>query len=483
MGEKKSVVIVGGGVAGLSAGICALLAGYDCTILEKNKFVGGCLSGWDRQNYHIDNCMHWLTGTRKDTSLYRLWEKLGVLSEEVPLRQGECFFAVEGEGRRLSFLKDTEKTKRDMLALSPADTAEIEKFFAALTCMMERIPEQNGSFLRDMRTLGSLPALLPYVGLSLGALSNRFHHPLLRSALVDYIGAEFSVFALLFAYASFATGNGAIPAGGSLAMANRMAARFRALGGRLLTGKAATRIRVHGKKADAVITEGGDLYTADGIICACDPTVTYGRLLSYRMPEKCAAQYKKGLTYSAVQTAFSCDWEKPLFEGTLIFDAEPFFLAGKQRDKLAVREYSYEPEFAPVGKTVLQTLTFLRENEVKAFLAGFHSKEEYRQEKMRIGEVIGDRIARRFPSLKGSLRLLDVWTPLTYYRYFEAWDGAFLSFAMTPKEMFYRMPARVAPFSNLFLASQWQGSPGGIPTAARYGEKAVKELSRAVPVY
>lgn len=485
MGKKKNVVIVGGGVSGLSAGICARLAGYNCTILEKNRFVGGCLSGWDRQGCHIDNCMHWLTGTRRDTSLYRLWEKLGALSKEVPLRQGDCFFAVESDGQRLSFLRDTARTKRNMLALSPRDAAETERFFVALSFITDRIPEKKGSaaLSRDLHTLSAAPVLLPYAGLSLGALANRFHHPLIRSALTDYIGAEFSVFALLFAYGTFAVGNGAIPAGGSLAMANRMAARFTSLGGRLFTGKAAAKIRARGKKADAVITEDGEVFLADGIICACDPSVTFGRLLSFRLPEKLQENYRKGLTYSAVQTAFSCDWETPLFEGTLVFRTKPFSLAGKERDRLAVREYSYEPAFAPAGKTVLQTLTFLRENEVKEFVSGFRDKEEYRQEKMRIGAAVGDRLAERFPALAGSLRLLDVWTPLTYYRYFGAWDGAFLSFAMTPKEMFYRMPARVSPFSNLFLATQWQGSPGGIPTAARYGERAVKELSRFVPVY
>ena len=59
----KKVAIIGGGVAGLSAGIYGQMKGYQCTVIEKNHIAGGNLTGWERRGYRIDNCMHWLTGT------------------------------------------------------------------------------------------------------------------------------------------------------------------------------------------------------------------------------------------------------------------------------------------------------------------------------------------------------------------------------------------------------------------------------------
>ena len=38
---KEKVVIIGGGIAGLSAGVYALLAGFDAVIYEKNAIPGG----------------------------------------------------------------------------------------------------------------------------------------------------------------------------------------------------------------------------------------------------------------------------------------------------------------------------------------------------------------------------------------------------------------------------------------------------------
>ena len=48
----KRVVIIGGGIAGLSAGIYALKAGYETTIYEKNAIPGGECIGWNRKGYH-----------------------------------------------------------------------------------------------------------------------------------------------------------------------------------------------------------------------------------------------------------------------------------------------------------------------------------------------------------------------------------------------------------------------------------------------
>ena len=63
----KTVLIIGGGVSGLSAGIYARYHGYNAVICERHKLAGGNLTGWTREGYHIDNCIHWLTGTSPNT--------------------------------------------------------------------------------------------------------------------------------------------------------------------------------------------------------------------------------------------------------------------------------------------------------------------------------------------------------------------------------------------------------------------------------
>ena len=51
----KRIVVIGGGVSGMSAGIYARINGFDTVICEKHSTVGGNLCGWTRDGYHIDN--------------------------------------------------------------------------------------------------------------------------------------------------------------------------------------------------------------------------------------------------------------------------------------------------------------------------------------------------------------------------------------------------------------------------------------------
>ena len=60
----KRILIIGGGISGLTAGIFAQKLGFESIIFEKHSILGGKCTGWDRGHYHIDGCIHWLTGTK-----------------------------------------------------------------------------------------------------------------------------------------------------------------------------------------------------------------------------------------------------------------------------------------------------------------------------------------------------------------------------------------------------------------------------------
>ena len=57
----KKIVIIGGGIAGMTAGVLLQKEGFTTEIYEKNVLPGGQCTGWKREGYFIDNCIHWLT--------------------------------------------------------------------------------------------------------------------------------------------------------------------------------------------------------------------------------------------------------------------------------------------------------------------------------------------------------------------------------------------------------------------------------------
>ena len=121
------IVIIGGGVAGLSAGIYAQRQGHQAIVCEQHTTAGGNLTGWQRGDYHIDNCIHWLTGTNPATDTYKLWVELGVLGGDVEIYQGESLYTCEYDGQQLSLWKDLDRLRRELLKISPEDEEETEE--------------------------------------------------------------------------------------------------------------------------------------------------------------------------------------------------------------------------------------------------------------------------------------------------------------------------------------------------------------------
>jgi phytoene dehydrogenase-like protein len=125
------ILIIGGGVAGLSAGIYAQMNGHQATICERQKNTGGNLTGWQRGEYHIDNCIHWLTGTNPAMDTYKIWKDLGDLGN-VDVYQGDTLYTYEYKGKRLSLYRDLEKMQDEMIAIAPEDKKEILSLIKAV---------------------------------------------------------------------------------------------------------------------------------------------------------------------------------------------------------------------------------------------------------------------------------------------------------------------------------------------------------------
>lgn len=476
------ILIIGGGVAGLSAGIYARLNDHRAIICERNSVAGGNLTGWQRGEYHIDNCIHWLTGTNPNTETYRTWTELGALGD-TPVYQADTLYTCEADGARLSLLKDLGLLQNEMLALSPEDGKETEAFIGAIKAVQglcgiagERCDRTNG-FLKRFFTL---PALLRYHSLSTGELSDRFSHPLLRKFISCFIGRDFSAVALIFVFATFCGKNGGIPQGGSCAMAQRMTERFISLGGELLYRKDAIGINVVDGRAASVNFADGTSICADYVVCTADPKVTFEQLLRCRLPKIWRRQYENSRLqrFSSYHCAFAYEDDSLPFSGDLIFELTETEKATMSTEYMILREFTHEKSYAPEGHTVLQTMTFCNERAAREFIALRSSPTAYALKKQGIAKAVQQVIIKKFPEFKGKIHCLDVWTPATYQRYTRSETGSYMSFILPKKYLPRAIPCKVGEVKNLVLATQWQQAPGGLPTAASMGKRAIEFIQR-----
>jgi phytoene dehydrogenase-like protein len=476
-----NVVIIGGGVSGLSAGIYARKLGLNAIICERHKIAGGNLTGWRRGEYQIDNCIHWLTGTNPHSPFHRTWQELGALGD-IPVHQPEALFTCETNGKTLSAYRDLERFEREALTLSPADEQEIRAFTTAIRILREwmHVAPAFESDRERAKLLLSTPKLLRYLRLSTGELSKRFTHPLLKKFMVCMLGKDFGALALVFTLATFCGNDGGIPQGGSQAMAERIKKRFLELGGELKTGKTVTKVHTDGKRVTAVELSNGSILNADYVICACDPKPIFEKALGRKLPAHLQSLYAnpKQPRFSSVHAAFSCDVKDLPFRGDYIFELPRLYKKHLHSHFLVVREFSHEPNFAPEGKTVLQAMVFCDEKTAKGYIELRKTPTAYRAKKRELAELFQTAIAEKFPSLRGRTSTLDVWTPATYERFTGAETGSYMSFLLPKNKLPIPVKSTVSGLQNFFLATQWQQPPGGLPTAASLGKRAAEIIAK-----
>jgi phytoene dehydrogenase-like protein len=58
----KRVIVIGGGIAGLSAGCYSAMNDFDVRIFEMHGIPGGLCTAWKKKEYTFDLCVHWLVG-------------------------------------------------------------------------------------------------------------------------------------------------------------------------------------------------------------------------------------------------------------------------------------------------------------------------------------------------------------------------------------------------------------------------------------
>ena len=476
------ILIVGAGVAGLSAGIYAQMSGRRAVVCEKNPVPGGCLCGWRRGEYEIDNCIHWLTGTDPSTEAYRMWTDLGVLGGVETVRL-DSLYTVEVDGRRLSLWRDAGRVEAEMLALSPRDADETRRFFRAVgeAKYLSGLGDTGRGEASLFRRAAALPRLAPYFRQTVGELADRFAHPLIREFLASLLTESFGAIALIFVFANFTAGNADLPRGGSAAAARRMARRFGELGGELCLNTEVVKINTASGRASSVTLSNGRVLGADHIVIAADPAAVFGKILDLPMPDALRRRYARSdlVRFSSFQCAFACPASALDFKGDLIFPLDEDERRSLGVKRLVLREFSHEPTFAPPGESVLQAMIFCDENACRQFISLRENEAEYIAVKARAVAAVKAAIERRFELVPGALRSLDSWTPATYKRWVGSEIGSYMSFAFGKNVLLPMSPPRVKGTDGLYLATQWLGAPGGLPIAAGSGRLAVRAIDAA----
>ena len=481
---EKSIVIIGAGLAGLSAGCYAQMNGYKTRIFELHNIPGGLCTSWKRKGYTIDGCIHWLAGSRSGT-LNRFYEELGAVQNRRIVDQEE-FIRVEGVGgKTLIVYADLDRLEQHMKELSPADAGEIEKLcnaarlFASYEMPIEKPRELMGlSDMLKMRKIKPvIQAMRKYGKVTTKDYATRFSDPFLRGAfpLIFEDIPDVPMAVLLMTMADFHNQNSGWPIGGSLEFARAIEQRYLNLGGEILYKSRVAKILVDKDQAIGVRLTDGTEHRADIVISAADGWTTIFDMLEGKyLNDKISGYYDKWPIYEAfiqISLGVARDFSSEPHSVLLPFK-EPVNVGNEARSWAHLGHYCYDPAMAPSGKSVV-TVSFMFTN-YDYWKELQEDRQRYKAEKQALADEVIDQLEKRFPGIKGEIEFVDVATPVTYERYTGNWQGSYMGWRTTT-ETFGKSMSRTLPgLGSFYMAGQWVFMGGGVPGAIMSGRHLIQ---------
>lgn len=476
------LIIIGAGIAGLTAGVHAARCGFDVEIVEHHTEPGGVCTGWTHGKYTIDGCIHWLMGARPDDPLHRLYEEVGAL-EGVELQILDCYTQVLDEvtGHQLTFCRDLDVLLREVKALSPGDLpvftelVELSRRLHDLHMPTERPQLGNlwTSLQQAWREREGLLAMMRHHE-PMTVLIERVRHPFLQQALSSVLPTQMPVFFAGFLLASLETGNLATIVGGSQNFSQAIARRFVELGGKLRYGADVTEILVEDDRAVGVRLIDGEQLRADHVISAAPGPTTIFRMLGGRYTD--AAIRKRHASWPMFQaicmTSFGLrrQWhERP--RSLQLRLAEPFTIGPTRVESLGVRNMAYDPSLAPPGCSVIQ---ILHESDFDFWHDVHHAPQRYRELKLQLAGELRSRLERWYPGFGAAEEFVDVATPYTFWRYARSYRGAYEGWLPNADNAGTHLPKGLPGLKGFHMAGQWVEPGGGVPPAVMSGKDVVR---------
>lgn len=485
----KKVIIVGGGIAGLSAGVYARQSGFDTIILEMHSIPGGNSTSWRRKGYLFEGGMHWLVGSGPRTPLHPLWLEVGALQENNPVYNRDPFLTYMDDGRQICLYRNPEKLRSHLTEISPEDKKAIDRLVQDIKIfgrMSMPVTDIKGVHVRHktappMAMLLAMPSVLPRMNqlnhISAEEYISRFRHPGIRTVLGLVVGKpEFSATSIIFTLAGLAVNDCGYPKGGSLQMAQNMADTFTGLGGVIEYNSRVEKVIVDNGRAVGVMVNGKHL-TADAVIVAADTLAAIDRLFDAPLHEPWMDEMRRDITplnCTFISLGIRADLSD-MPENVVTPLKKPIEFGGQSQHTFSFNQYARFQGYAPEGCTAV-TCVFTM-NDDYGFWKTAKENGTYIEQKQKLAAVFTKALAQAVPQTTGKVEVWDVATPLTYERYCGTYKGSWMS-VLKPGCKRLNYPCKPASISNLYFAGQRMNIPGGLPVALTTGRAAVQYLCK-----
>ncbi len=482
---EKKIIIIGGGIAGLSAGCYGRMNGYGTEIFEMHTVPGGVCTGWVRNGYTFDGCLHWLTGSASTSPLYRMWQELGAIQGKKVTNHEAFCHVVTPSGRRLILWSNMDRLFEELKAIGPEDAPLLEQLKADAGTLglmkMQLGAPRPVSLFKKMQMLRKYKPVISvfrrYAGMDVESLTARFKSPGLREVFPLIIPLEdFPALYVLSLFQGLDANEAGWPEGGSLALAKSIEKRYRELGGILRLGARVAQIVVENDRAVGVRLEDGSEHRADLVISAADGRATLFGLLKgkYLTPALRKLYETLPLYKPLMQVSFGVRRDLSAEPRLITYGfAPPARFGQTEAPFVFLNNYSFDPTMAPAGCSTVSVCFW---SSFDCWQKLYQDRLRYHEEKKRVREDATRWLESIYPGIGVDIEVVDVATPMTTARYTGNYRASYEGWRPTPRTIQTRIPTTLPRLKGFSMVGQWTRPFAGLPTVAMDGRNAVEVL-------
>lgn len=483
----KKIIIIGGGIAGLAAGVYGRMNGFETEIYEMHAISGGLCTAWKRKGYTFDGCIHWLTGSSPGSHFHRFWKEVGALKGGDVVEHDEYMRSYDENGEETVFATNIDRLCRELMRIGPEDE-EVIKELRRLVMKLGDVPiptrlRESMSFWDNLKMF---KAMLPYLKdmgkalkMPLEEFIARFKSGSLRRAFSSFLPIkDIPLFCLIYMLAVLHKRTAGWYLGGSLKFARNIEQRYRALGGKIHFGKRVEKILTDKRGAYGILLADGSRAEGDLVISAADGYSTIYKMLEGRYTSKeIDRRYQEDELFTPfIQISLGVKADLSAYSHRRTFTLRRGSKVGMTEvERLFVNHYCFDPSMAPAGKS---SLVILISSPWEKWQGIEYNSKEYLREKMAIEHDIKLLIKERLPEVHDRIEVLDIATPHTTVRYTANWKSAYQGFLPTINTMNSPISKRLPGLKRFYMIGQWTSVGGGLPMAVQDGRGIIELLCK-----
>jgi len=467
----KKCIIIGSGLGGLSTGVILAKNGYDVTILEQAKQVGGCLQCFQRDGAKFETGMHFI-GSLNDGQILSNYLNYLEIKDKIVVNSLDknAYDIVSLNGEKFAFPNGREAFIEHFSERFPNQRKNLERYCELVSEVASLSPFRDLKYIDDETLLKGNDLLFKSLN---EILDDTITDPLLRDVLVGNLSlysaerdkTPFAVHAFIFDFYN----NGAFRiVGGSDTIAKSLTDVLLSHDGRILTRQKVMKIVVENKTARGVITGDGKFHAADVVISDINPKQLIDLVDDTVFSEAYKSRIRDIQNTSSVFSLYLHfkDGEMPYLNSNFygFQSVTPWEMTGKVDEKWP-QGYLYmhhchenSPAFAKSG-VILSYMSMDALAKWEDTSIG-HRGVDYERFKQEMAERLLDVVERDFPGLRDKIADYHAATPLTYRDYTLTPDGSIYGLAKDVNKGITGRVSYKTKVPNLLLVGQNINSHG-----------------------